>query len=60
MDREKMRRIEWIEEAGRENLRFRLQNAETLAREAHQTLLVLLAGMGGALAYVVKTLDAGR
>lgn len=59
MDQEKMRRIEWIEEAGRENLRFRLQNAETLAREAHQTLLVLLAGMGGALAYVVKALDAG-
>lgn len=59
MDQETMRRIEWIEEAGRENLRFRLQNAETLAREAHQTLLVLLAGMGGALAYVVQALNAG-
>lgn len=47
---EKMHRIEWIEASGRENLRFRLQNAETLAREAQQTLTVLLAG--AALGYV--------
>jgi hypothetical protein len=59
MDTEKLRRIEWIDEAGRENLRFRLQNAETLAREAHQTLMVLLAGMGAALAYVVRVLEYG-
>lgn len=59
MDQEKLRRIEWIEQAGQENLRFRLQNAETLAREAQQTLALLLAGMGAALAYVVKLLEAG-
>lgn len=59
MDDEKLCRIEWIEKAGQENLRFRLQNAETLAREAHQTLTMLLAGMGAALAYVVRALEVG-
>lgn len=58
MDHENLRRIEWIERAGQENLRFRLGNSETLAREAQQTLTLLLAGMGAALAYVVKMLEA--
>lgn len=59
MTEETRRRIEWIEKAGQENLRFRLQNAETLAREAQQTLVVLLAGMGAALAYSIKVLESG-
>jgi len=46
--------LEWAENAGLENLRFRLQNAEALAKEAATTLTVLGAGMGGALAYAVK------
>ena len=59
MDENKLHRIEWIERGGQENLRFRLQNAETLAREAQQTLTVLLAGMGAALAYVVRGMESG-
>lgn len=46
--------IDWIERQAMENLRFRLANAETLAKEANATLLILLAGLGGGLAYVVK------
>lgn len=46
--------IEWAEKAALENLRFRLQNAETLAREASTTLTILLAGMGAATAYAIK------
>lgn len=46
--------LDWAEKAGMENLRFRLQNAETLAKEAASTLTIILAGMGGALAYAVK------
>lgn len=46
--------IEWAEKAGLENLRFRLQNSEILAKEASSTLTILLAGMGGSLAYAAK------
>lgn len=46
--------ITYAETAGFENIRFRLQNAETLAREATSTLTILLAGMGAAMAYAVK------
>ena len=41
--------IDWAEKSGLENLRFRLQNAETLAKEASSTLTILLAGMGGSI-----------
>lgn len=51
--------LEWAEKAGLENLRFRLQNAETLAKEAATTLTVLLAGMAGSLTYAIKYADAG-
>lgn len=46
--------LEWVEKAGQENLRFRLQNSETLAKEAAWTLTVLMAGMAGSLAYAAK------
>ncbi|MDP1586609.1 MAG: hypothetical protein Q8M07_02600 [Prosthecobacter sp.] len=46
--------IDWAERAGLENLKFRLQNSEALAKEASSTLTVLLAGVGGSLAYAVK------
>lgn len=50
--------IDWIERQALENLRFRLTNAETLAREANATLLILLAGVGGGLAYVAKGMES--
>lgn len=50
--------LDWAEKAGLENLRFRLQNAEALAKEAASTLTLLLAGTGGALAYAVKGFEA--
>lgn len=46
--------LDWAEKAGLENIRFRLQNAETLAKDTSSTLTMLLAGMAGALAYAVK------
>lgn len=46
--------IDLAEKAGLENIRFRLQNAETLAKEATSTLTILLAGMGGAMAYAIR------
>lgn len=46
--------LDWAEKSGLENLNFRLQNAETLAKEAASTLTILLAGIGGALAFAVK------
>jgi hypothetical protein len=46
--------LDYAEKAGLENLRFRLQNAETLAKEANTTLTILLAGIGGAMALSFK------
>ncbi|MCM2290347.1 MAG: hypothetical protein NDI67_15085 [Sulfuritalea sp.] len=46
--------LDWVEKAGAENIKFRLQNAETLAKDASTTLTILLAGIGGSLAYAVK------
>lgn len=51
--------IDYAEKAGLENIRFRLQNSETLAKEASSTLTVLLAGMGGSLAYAAKLFEEG-
>lgn len=51
--------IEWVERAALENLRFRLQNAETLAKDASSLLMLLLGGMGAALAYSVRALESG-
>jgi hypothetical protein len=49
--------LDWADKSGLENLKFRLQNAETLAKEATTTLTILLAGMGAALAYAAKGLE---
>ncbi len=49
--------MDFAENAGNENIKFRLQNAEILAKEAASTLTILLAGMGGAMAYAVKGLE---
>lgn len=49
--------FEWIEKAAIENLKGRRETADILAKEAATTLTVLLAGVGGSLAYGVKLLD---
>lgn len=49
--------FEWIEKAAIENLKGRRETADILAKEAATTLTVLLAGVGGSLAYGVKVLD---
>ncbi len=51
--------LDWAEKNALENLRFRLQNAETLAKDASSALTLALAAMGGALAYGVKGLEGG-
>jgi len=48
--------LTYAENAGMENLRFRLQNAEVLAKDATTTLTVILAGIGGSLAFTVQGL----
>lgn len=49
--------LKWVEQAGAENMKFRVQSAEQLAKDANTTLTLLLAGVGGALAFVAKTLQ---
>lgn len=49
--------LDYAEKAGEANLKFRLENAETLAKEANATLTILLAGMGGSLAFAVNGLE---
>lgn len=51
--------LDWTEKAALENLKFHLQNADNLAKEASTTLTVFLAGLGAALAYTLKAIDAG-
>jgi hypothetical protein len=46
--------IDWVEQAALENIRFHLQNADNLAREATTTLTIFLAGIGGTMAHAVK------
>ena len=48
---------EWIETCGLENLKGRIKTADTLAKEASNTLTVALAGTAGALAYGIKLLS---
>lgn len=49
--------LKWAEEHGIENLKGRVATAGILAQEAQTTLTVLLAGIGGSLAYAVKMAD---
>lgn len=46
--------IDYAEKAGLENIKFRLQNAETLAKDSASTLTILLAGMGASMAYAIR------
>lgn len=49
--------FDWVEKAAIENMKGRRETADTLAKEAAAMLTVLLAGIGGSLAYALKTLD---
>jgi hypothetical protein len=51
--------LDWAEKQGLENMEQRHATAELLAKEAATTLTLLLAGLGGALAYGVKLLEPG-
>jgi hypothetical protein len=51
--------LDWAEKAALENLKFHLQNADNLAKEANTTLTVMLAALGAALAYALKAFDSG-
>lgn len=50
-------RLDWIEKAGIENMKVHHTCADTLAKDAAMTLALLLAGMGGGLAYAAKAVD---
>ena len=52
-------KIDWIEKQAAENLKFRLQNCETLAKEANNLLTVLIAAIGAGVAYSIKNAEAG-
>jgi len=49
--------LDWIEKAALENLKQRITTADTIAKEAKETLTVLLALAGGSWAYSIKLLD---
>lgn len=51
--------LDWVEKNAQENLRFRLQNAESLAKDSASALAIALAGMGGALAFGAKAMENG-
>jgi len=49
--------IDWAEKAGLENLRYHLQSADHLIKEANTTLTILFTGAGAALAFALKGLE---
>lgn len=48
---------EWVEQAAFENMKSRRAAADKLTEHATGTLTILLAGLGGSLAYAIKILD---
>lgn len=52
-------KLDWIEKQAADNLRFRLNVCEILAKESHQLLMLLLAGIGAVLAYIINNALAG-
>jgi len=48
---------EWVEFAGFENMKTRRAAADKLADQSAATLTILLAGLGGSLAYAIKIVD---
>jgi len=51
--------LQWAEELGLEHMEYRHETAERLAKEGGTTLTLLLAGIGGSLAYAVKVAEPG-
>lgn len=52
--------LDWVEKAGQENIKFRIANAEALAKEAAVMLTILLAGIGGAMTIASKYYEVGK
>jgi hypothetical protein len=50
-------KIDWIEKQAAENLKFRLQICETLAKDANTLLTILIAAIGAVLAYAIKNTE---
>lgn len=49
-----MDKLSWVESSAIENMRLHHHTADILAKEAQTTLTVLLAGMGGSVAYSAR------
>lgn len=49
--------LDWVEKAAIENLRGRLATGDVLLAQSNTLLSLLLVGIGGSLAYLVKLLD---
>ena len=52
-------RLDWIEKAGIENMKLHYVCANTLARAASTTFVILLIGMGASLGYAICWLAPG-
>ena len=52
-----MEKLDWIERAGIENLKGRVENADLIHREANTLLAILLSGGGAALYFAAKGTD---
>ncbi|MHB0926908.1 MAG: hypothetical protein ACYC1F_10430 [Gallionellaceae bacterium] len=52
-------RLKWMEDEARANAIFHVDSAAVLVKEANTTLNLLLAGAGGALAYMVALVQQG-
>lgn len=51
--------LDYAEAAAKDNAAFHIANADALARESNALMNMLLAGAGGALAYLVTLTDKG-
>lgn len=49
--------VEWAEKSGIENLKARYATSELLAKDAQSLLTVILAGVGGSLAFGLRVFD---
>jgi len=54
-----MEKLDFFEAAARTNAAYHIASAEYLTKEANATLLLLLSGAAGALAYAVSLYDKG-
>ena len=55
-----MEMLEYAEKAGAENIKFHIECAEAIGKEANTTLTILLAASGTALGYTVKLFELGN